>query len=123
LPPVKIVLLLLAIQVGFFTSDGHENRNNRDETKIETRDTSEEDARKRVVQRHLAGTRSRTLFWQPDDLYLFLKKVALESKPHRGGIKWLIDGDADTMGDLHRHARYSTAAAGAMLQATGALSS
>ena len=50
----------LLFKVGFFTSDGHENRKNRDETKIETRDTSEEDARKRVVLRHLAGTHGGT---------------------------------------------------------------
>jgi hypothetical protein len=117
------LLLLLAIQVGFFTSDGHEKRSNRDETKIETRDTSEEYARKRVVQRHLAGTRTRTLFWQPDDLCLFLKKVALESEPHRGDIKWLIDGDVDIMSDLHCHALYFTAVADAILPAAGALTS
>lgn len=54
---VKIMILFFAIEVGFFTSDGHENCKNRDATKIETRDTSEEDATKRVAQQHLAGTR------------------------------------------------------------------
>lgn len=73
---VKSCFCFPVIQVGLITSDSHENRKNRDATKIETRDTSEEDATKRVAQRHLAGTRcnrSMVLLRQPDDLYLFLK--------------------------------------------------
>ena len=60
------MILFPAIQVGFITSDNHENRKNRDATKIETRDTSEEDATMRVAQRHLAGSRSN----RPIDLVI-----------------------------------------------------
>jgi hypothetical protein len=52
-----------------------------------------------------------------------LKKVALESEPHRGDIKWLIDGDVDIMSDLHCRALYFTAVADAILPAAGALTS
>lgn len=139
------MFLFPAIQVGFFTSDNHENHKNRDATKIETRDTSEEDATKRVAQRHLAGTRgnrSMVFLRQLDDLNLFLKWHALVStQPESRQCKmtglnriygFRVDGSealeditvgcTDNSCRLHRRALRRASVASAMLMTAGALS-